>query len=152
MVAKQLSSFRQWRFLLKNTRKAFTIIEILISVIIISFSIVYVLKIHTQNHQQIIYIAKRNKNALQDSLFLTDEITKYHKEHKNAYELLHTSFKIDALKSRALLKEKERIFFITEPVTLMEEEEESGPSAIIQEIKLKGKYSSSYFRFKLNGF
>jgi len=65
---------------LKILRHAFTIIEILISVIIISISIVYVLKVHSQNHAQIVYISERNKLSLQDSLFLANDVTRYHKE------------------------------------------------------------------------
>ena len=131
-------------------RPAFTIIEILISVIIISFSIVYVLKVHSQNHQHIVYISERNKLSLQDSLFLTDEALKYHKDKKNAYEMLQPYFRIDNMKSREILKKAHRDFFIPEPINLLSEDE-NGPSAVVEEIKLKDKYSSSYFHFKING-
>jgi len=135
---------------LKNLRHAFTIIEILISVIIISFSIILVLKIHNQNHEQIVYISERNKLSLEDSLFLTDNIFKYHKENKDAFEILQAYFKIDNFKTRQFLKKIHRNFFIPEAIKLSEEE--NGPSATIEEIKLKDKYSSSYFRFKINIF
>jgi len=142
---------------LKDLRPAFTIIEILISVIIISFSIVLVLKIHSQNHEQIIYISERNKLSLEDSLFLTDNVLHYHKENKEAYEVLQSYFKIDDFKSRQILKKAQRDFFIPEPIRLTQgeeegEEESNGPSATVQEIKLKDKYSSSYFRFKIDMF
>ncbi len=136
---------------MKRLRSAFTIIEILISVIIISFSIVYVLKIHGQNREHIIYISHRNKSSLEDSLFLTDNAAQYHKEKKDAYEVLQPYFKIDKLKSREILKNVSRTFFIPEPINLISDEE-NGPSATVQEIKLKDKYSSSYFRFKINTF
>lgn len=132
-------------------RPAFTIIEILISVIIISFSIVYVLTIHKQNHEHIVYISERNIFSLQDSLFLTDDVLKYHKERKNAYEVLRPYFQIDDQKSREILKDSSRNFFIPEPINLISEEE-NGPSAIVEEIKIKDKFSSSYFRFKINNF
>jgi competence protein ComGC len=135
---------------LNKSRPAFTIIEILISVIIISFSIVYVLKVHSQNHAQIVYITERNKLSLQDSLFLSEDVTSYHKDKKNAYELLRAYFKIDDFKVREILKKSHREFFIPEPVTLSIEED-SGPAATIEEIKLKGEYSSSYFRFNISG-
>ncbi|KYJ86950.1 hypothetical protein [Sulfurovum riftiae] len=136
---------------MKTLRPAFTIIEILISVIIISFSIVYVLRIHSQNHAQIVYITERNKLSLQDSLFLTDEALRYHKDTKDAYEMLQPYFKIDDLKSREILKKASREFFIPEAVNLTPEEG-VGPSATVEEIKLKGRYSSAYFRFKISGF
>ncbi len=132
-------------------RPAFTIIEILISVIIISFSIVYVLKVHSQNHAQIVYISERNKLSLQDSLFLTEDVTRYHKERKDAYEVLRPYFKIDDFKSREILKKTGREFFIPEAINLTPEEE-AGPAATVEEIKLKDRYSSAYFRFKIIGF
>ncbi len=151
MAFRQQSRNEPWRLLLKKLRKAFTIIEILISVIIISFSIVYVLKIHSQNREQVIYLSERNKFALQDSLFLSDDVLKYYKEKKNAYEVLQPYFKIDDLKSREILKNISRNFFIPEPINLTSDED-NGPSAIIQEIKLKDRYSSAYFRFKISNF
>ena len=138
---------------LKHTiglRPAFTIIEILISVIIISFSIVYVLQIHSQNHQHIVYISERNTLSLQDSLFLTDDALKYHKDKKTAYEMLHAYFRVEDPKSIEILKKIQRTFFIPEPVHLTSDDE-NGPSAIIEEIKLKDTYSSSYFHFKIKG-
>ena len=95
---------------MKQFRPAFTIIEILISVIIISLAIIPVLKIHTENHKQIVYISERNKRALQDSLYLSENMR----------------------------------------VTPVQEQE--GPAAIVNEVMLKGKHSSNYFHFKLEGF
>lgn len=132
-------------------RPAFTIIEILVSVIIISVSIVYVLKLHSQNSEQIVYITERNKLSLQDSLFLTDNALRYHKEKKDAYEMLRSYFKIDDFKSREILQNIQREYFIPEAIELTPKEG-FGPSATIQEIKLKDKYSSAYFRFKIKTF
>ncbi len=132
-------------------RRAFTIIEIIISVIIISVSIIYVLKLHSQNHEQIVYISERNKLSLQDSLFLTEDVSRYHKGKKDAYEVLRKHFKVQDSKSRELLKKNRRDFFIPEPVTISFAEE-FGPSATVDEIKIKDKYSSSYFHFKISNF
>jgi len=131
--------------------------EILISVIIISVSIVYVLKVHSQNHAQIVYITERNKLSLQDSLFLTEDVMRYHKDKKDAYEVLHSYFKIEDFKSQAILKKASREFFIPEPVTLIPGEDSdtgdtSAPTATIEEIKLKDSYASSYFHFKISAF
>jgi hypothetical protein len=136
---------------IKTLRPAFTIIEILISVIIISVSIVYVLKLHSQNQEQIVYISERNKLSLQDSLFLTDDVIRYHKENKTAYEVLQKHFKIKTLESRELLKKSSRDFFIPEPVKIMPVVE-FGPTAIVEELKMKDKYSSFYFHFKITNF
>jgi len=130
-------------------RPAFTIIEILVSVIIISGSIIFALKIHSQNHEQIVYISERNKLSLQDSLFLTPDVVKYHKDKKEAYEILQRYFKVKEQKSREILKKTSREFFIPEQIKIIPPEETGGYGALVDEIKIKDKYSSSYFHFKL---
>jgi len=135
----------------KTLRPAFTLIEILISVLILSGTIVYALKIHSQNHEQIVYISERNKLSLQDSLFVAEDTLKYHKDTKTAYDIIEKYFKIDDLKSREILKKISRVYFIPEPIQLMAEGEIT-PSAVVDEIKIKDKFSSFYFHFKINSF
>jgi hypothetical protein len=137
---------------LKQLRPAFTIIEILISVIIISLAIIPVLKIHTENHEQIVYISERNKRALQDSLYLSSNILQHHKDNKTAYEILERSFKINLQKSREILKKSSRDIFIPEEIKVISVQEQGGPAAIVNEVMLKDKHSSNYFHFKLEGF
>jgi len=132
-------------------KPAFTLIEVLISVLIISGSIVYALKIHSQNHEQILYISERSKLSLQDSLFLADNAHTFHKDTKEAYDVISPYFRIDDLKSREILKQISREYFIPEPIQLTSEEE-GQPSATVEEIKIKDKFSSSYFHFKINRF
>jgi hypothetical protein len=136
---------------LKQLRPAFTIIEILVSVLILSGSIVYALQIHSQNREQIIYISERNKQSLQDSLFLSENVLRYHKDEKEAYEVLQKHFKIKELKSREILKKSTRKFFIPEQIKILPVEGH-GPSALVDEIKIKDKYSASYFHFKISSF
>ncbi|GIT98912.1 hypothetical protein [Sulfurovum sp. TSL1] len=137
---------------MKRLRPAFTIIEILISVIILSLAIVPVLKVHTDNREQIVYISERNKRALQDSLYLDTAIFQQHKETKSAYEILAGSFKIDELKSREILKKNSREIYIPEEVRITPLPEQGGPTAIINEVMLKGKHSSRYYHFTLDAF
>jgi prepilin-type N-terminal cleavage/methylation domain-containing protein len=132
-------------------RPAFTLIEVLISVLIISGSIVYALQIHSQNHEQILYISERAKLSLQDSLFVADDALSYHKDEKEAYDVIRRYFKIDDLESRKILKSISRTYYIPEPVQLGSGEEGT-PGAVIEEIKMKDKYSSSYYHFKINAF
>ena len=132
-------------------RAAFTLIEVLVSVLIISGSIVYALQIHSQNHEQIVYISERAKLSLQDSLFVAEDTLRYHKDKKSAYDILERYFKIDELKSREILKKIEREYYIPEVISLSPDEE-GIPSAEVNEIKIKDKYSSSYFHFKINAF
>ena len=135
-----------------HLRPAFTIIEILVSVIIISYSIVYVLKIHTSNHEQIVYLSERNKRSLEDSLYVTRDILKYHKDTKTAYELLQKEFNIKEDKSREILKKNERSIFIPEEITIVPPPETPGPTAVVNEVKLKGIHSSIYWHFKIISF
>jgi len=137
--------------IIKNSLPAFTLIEVLISVLILSGTIVYVLKIHSQSHEQIVYISERSKLSLQDSLFVTDDTLKYHKDTKTAYDVVEKYFKIDDLKSREILKKISRDYFIPEPIQLIADENEV-PAAVVDEIKIKDKFSSSYFHFKINSF
>ena len=137
---------------MNTMRKGFTLIEILVSVLILSGAIFYVLQVHTQNHEQIVYISERNKKTLEDSLFLTTDTLQYHKEEKSAYDLLTNHFRVDNFESRQILKKTKRNIFIPEEIKIVPQEEMQGPAATVNEIKLKGEYSSSYFRFKIQSF
>jgi competence protein ComGC len=136
---------------LKTLRPAFTIIEILISVIIISLAIIPVLKLHTSNHEQIVYISERNKRALQDSLYLGSNIYNYHQDTKTAYDVLGGLFKVKDFKSREILKQNSRDIFIPEAIEIIPTEEQGGPTATVNEVRLKGKHSSVYYQLSLGG-
>ncbi len=136
---------------MKQLRPAFTIIEILVSVIILSLAIVPVLKVHTSNHEQIVYLSERNKRSLQDSLFLSSNILNYHQDNKTAYEILEKFFKVKDQESREILRKTSRDVFIPEEIRIIPLEEQGGPTAIVNEIMLKDKHSSIYYDFKLEG-
>ena len=136
----------------EHLRPAFTIIEILVSVIIISYSIVFVLKIHSSNREQIIYLSERNKRSLEDSLYVTKDILRYHKEAKTAHELLEHAFNIKEDKSQEILKKNERSIFIPEEITILPPPDTPGPRAVVNEMKLKGIHSSIYWHFKIISF
>jgi hypothetical protein len=136
---------------MKTSLPAFTLIEVLISVLILSGTIVYALKIHSQNKEQIVYISERSKLSLEDSLFVADDTLKYHKDTKTAYDIIEKYFRIDKLKSRKILKNISREYFIPEPIQLIADESDA-PAATVDEIKTKDKFSASYFHFKINSF
>jgi len=135
-----------------NLRSAFTIIEILISVIIISFSIIYVLRIHTSNHEQIVYISERNKRSLEDSLYLTLNILKHHKDTKTADEILSRHVRIKELDSRDILKKNKRSIYIPDEVFIIPPPDKRGAKAVVNEVKIKGQHSSAYWHFKIISF
>lgn len=124
----------------------------LISVIILSFAIIFVLKIHGENRSQILYISERNKHSLQDSLFLTSNILKYHKDTKSSYDMLEKHFKVKELESCKILKTFEREIYLPEPIQIIPETDQPGPTATIHEILIKDQYSSNFFRFKISSF
>lgn len=134
---------------MKPLRPAFTIIEILVSVIIISLAIIPVLKLHTSNHNQIVYISERNKRALQDSLYLDSTIFNYHEDNKTAYDILGNLFKVREQESREILRKNHRNIFIPEEIEIIPAEEQGGPTATINEVMLKGQHSSSYYYLRL---
>ena len=136
---------------MKHLRPAFTIIEILVSVLILSTSIIYILQIHNSNHEQIIYISERNKYALEDSLYLSGDVPTYHKAKKNAYDLLAKEFKIKEFKSRDILKKTERELFVPEEIYIVPPSEIEGPTALAKEIQLKGDFYANYWHFEIEG-
>lgn len=137
---------------MKKYRSAFTIIEILISVIIISFAIIFVVKIHTDNHEQIVYISERNTLSLQDSLYLDKDILMYHRDNKTAYDILEKHFKIRESESREILKKNSRDIFIPEEIEILPPTDQPGPRALVNEVMLKNTHSSIYYRFRLESF
>ncbi|MEA1953597.1 MAG: hypothetical protein U9O24_04345 [Campylobacterota bacterium] len=137
---------------MKVLRPAFTIIEVLISVIIISFAIIFVLQIHSDNHEQIVYITERNKRSLEDSLFLNREILEHHKDNKSAYDILEKEFSIKELESREMLKKIVRDIFIPEEIQILPPEDIPGPKATVNEVMLKDKHSGLYYHFSIESF
>ena len=137
---------------LKTLRSAFTLIELLISVVIISFAIIYVLKLYTTNKKQIVYISERNKRSLEDSLYLTKNILKHHKDTKSADDILSKYFRIKEFDSRDILKKNERSIYIPEEIRIYPPPDTPGPTAVVNEVKLKGLHSSIYWHFKITSF
>jgi len=137
---------------LKKLRPAFTLIEILISVSILSVAFLYVLQVHTDNRKHIIYLAERNKNSLQDSLYLSKNILRHHKDTKSAYEILERHFKVKKDESRQVLKKSSRAIFIPKEIKIIPPPETRGPTALVNEVKLKDSHSSNYWHFKIQSF
>ena len=133
-------------------RDAFTIIELLVSVAIMSVSVVFVLKLHTDNHKQIVYLSERNKRALSDSLFLTKEILNHDKDKKDAYEILRGKIRVEEDDTKEILKNEKRTIIIPDEIEIKPPEDIPGPTAIVNEVKLKGLHSSYYWHFKIEKF
>ena len=126
----------------QNLRSAFTIIEVIVSVIIISIVVLGITKINKQNIDMAEYIANRNKSELSNSLFLTKEAFRYDKSEKDAYTLLH-GMKISKLESRQYLKSIKRKIYIDKNIKL-----DKTPIPLkVNAIMLQSKYATKYYRF-----
>ncbi len=124
-------------------RSAFTIIEIIVSVIIISIVVLGITKINKQSIDMAEYIANRNKSELSNSLFLTKEALLYDKSEKDAYTLLH-KMKISKIESRQYLKSLKRKIYIDKNIKL-----QKTPIPLkVNAIMLQSKYATKYYRFR----
>jgi len=123
-------------------KKAFTIIEVIVSVIIISIVVLGLTKINKQNIDMADYVASRNKSELSNTLFLTKEALRYNKSEKDAYTLLQ-KMKISKLETRQYLKNLKRKIFIDDDIKVKKMVVPLNVSAIM----LKSKFASRYYRF-----
>jgi prepilin-type N-terminal cleavage/methylation domain-containing protein len=133
-----------------NSKKAFTLIEVIMSVIIVSIVVMGALQIEEQNSDMATYLLKRGNAELDNALFLTDRVQRYDKSKKSAYEILADEFNIKDDESRQLLKKIEKKINITEstPIPLGSEERGVLFTFYSNEILLNGEYPSRYYTFK----
>jgi prepilin-type N-terminal cleavage/methylation domain-containing protein len=124
-------------------RRGFTIIEVLVSVVLISIVVLGIVKIESQNQQIAHYIAGRVKAELANTLFLTPEVLRYDKSEKDAYTLLDRLHG-DKDATRQILKKTKRTIHISDPLKL-------GDLPIPVEVRavmLKSEYSARYYHIK----
>ncbi|SHO80771.1 hypothetical protein MNB_SV-15-420 [hydrothermal vent metagenome] len=126
-------------------KRAFTIIELLVSVMLISIVILAIIKIQSQTRDMAHYITNRALSQLTNTLFIDDGIEKYHRSNKDAYTVMGNLFKNYKFNSREILEKYKRDIFINDDIKL--EEEQVIPFKVYQ-IRLKGDSSSaSFYRF-----
>jgi len=123
-------------------RRGFTLMEILVSVMLISIVILGIAKIREQSIDLSRYVANRINGELSSSLFLTKKAMRFDGTGKDAYELLR-EFRIDKLKTREILRARKRRLEISDPLDLGEE----NPLPVkVYAFHLKEHYSSTYYR------
>ncbi|CAA6824223.1 MAG: Unknown protein [uncultured Sulfurovum sp.] len=139
---------------MNNTYKyqhAFTLIEVIMSVIIVGIVVMGLLKLQAQNVDMAEYLLKRGNSELDNALFLTKKVQRYTNDKKNAYDLLVDEFSIKDFESRDILKKIEKKINITEalPVPVGMDENEA-PIFVFytNEILLNGDYPARYYTFK----
>lgn len=126
-------------------RKAFTIIEVLVSVVLISIVALGAVKLQQESRAMALYLSDRSKNELSNTLFLGKEVMRYHKEEKDAYSLISKTFRLSDDASRKILKESTRSIFISDPIKLSDETLPIKANEII----LKGNYPARFFHFEV---
>jgi len=132
-------------------KSAFTLIEVIMSVIIVSIVVMGAMKLQEKNRDMAVYISQRGNSELDNSLFLTPKVYRYDKDEKDAYEMLRGQFNIKDDESREILKTITKNINITEdkdiPIS-MEENEAPIFTFYTNEILLKGKYPTRYYNFR----
>jgi len=136
----------------KNSyKKAFTLIEVIMSVIIVGIVVMGAMQVHSQNSDMATYLMKRGNSELDNALFLTKKVQRYTNDKKNAYDLLVDEFSIKDFESRDILKKIEKKINITEslPIPVGGGEDEA-PQFVFytNEILLNGDYPARYYTFK----
>ena len=140
-------------------KKAFSLIEVIVAVIIVSIVVMGAMELQGKNQDMAVYISTRGKSELDNSLFLTSKAYRYDKSKKDAYELLREEFDIKDLESREALKSIVKSIHITEDKKMPVSMEENGPPVFtfyINEILLKGVsdkkgeggYPARYYNFR----
>ncbi|RLA74855.1 MAG: hypothetical protein DRG30_04980 [Epsilonproteobacteria bacterium] len=129
----------------RRQKSAFTIIEVLVSVVLISIVALGAVKLQQESRNMALYLSDRSKSELSNTLFLGKEVMRYHKDEKDAYSLLSKTFKISDDQSRDILKKSKRNIFISDSIALSDE---TLPIEL-NEIMLKGEYSSRFIHFKI---
>lgn len=124
-------------------KKGFTIIEIIVSVIIIAIVTLTLAKINKQNARMVDYVSSRNKNELSNTLFLSPEATKYNKSKKDAYTLL-SKMNIKNSDTRAYLKKLKREIYTNSGIPV----DKMIVPINLNAIMLKSKFSTRYYRFE----
>ncbi len=132
---------------LKSNKKAFTIIELLISVVLISIVIAAILQMQQQTRDMAVYITDRSKSEFTNTLFVIDESERYHNSEKDAYTLISQSFKFDDFKNKEILEKKKKNIFVTDALKLVEIEDMPPIPFEVKKILLKGNSSSIFYRF-----
>lgn len=126
-------------------RQAFTIIEVLVSVVLISIVALGAVKLQQESRSMALYLADRSKSELSNTLFLGKEVMRYHKDEKDAYTLISRTFKLSEDTSREILKESKRSIFISDPIKLSD----STLPIKVNEIMLKDKYPARFIHFEV---
>jgi prepilin-type N-terminal cleavage/methylation domain-containing protein len=134
-----------------QSKSAFTLIEVLMAVIIVSIVVMGAMELQGKNQEMAEYISKRAKSELSNSLFLSSKAYRYDKDEKDAYELLRDEFFIKDDESKEILKKIIKKINITEEEEIPVSLEENAPPIFTfytNEVLLKEEYPARYYNFR----
>ncbi len=135
---------------MKTKRRAFTLVEVLVSVMIFSVSIYYILQIYSDRRADVVYIVERNNAVMQDTFFLIQkDLARYDKSEKSAYDLLSAPLRPTKDQSLKALKTLKRTIRYDEPIRIYMDEEHTTPVATVEKLHLKGLYSRTYEHLRM---
>jgi prepilin-type N-terminal cleavage/methylation domain-containing protein len=125
-------------------RRGFTLIEVLVSVMLISVVVLGIARIEEQNIEAAGYLSKRMLSELSNTLFLGKSVGLFSGKGKDAYTVLkREGFKITKDRDIAVLKGIERKISVRKNAPVSKDI----PIAIgVESIMLKGEFSSIYYR------
>ena len=133
-----------------SLRKGFTLIEVLVSVVIMSVSLYYILQIYGERFNDVAYVTKRADAVMKDTLFLTvGDLERYDKSTKSAYDILKSASRPKNDEARRALKTLRRQISVHEPIPLYFGENDDTPVATYRTLYLKSDYSHRYDRLKI---
>ena len=128
-----------------TSRRAFTIIEVLVSVVLITVVALSTVKLQRESREMALYLSNRGKHELSNTLFLGKEAMRYEKEKKDAYTLISHHFKISDSESKEVLEKISRTILLSDPIKLSDET----LPVTAGEVILKGDYTARFFHFSI---
>lgn len=129
---------------MRTRRSAFTLIEVLVSVMLISIVVLGIIKIRQENVSMMDYITRRIRGELENSLFLSPLVLRYNGDEKDALTLLE-EMHVNRIESRRILKAQRRLIHVSDPLPT----ETSGFPVLMKRIMLKGDFPARYYRFDI---
>ena len=126
---------------MRASRKAFTLIEVLVSVALISIALLGIVKIREQNLDAAAYIERKMHSSLSDTLFLDKSTLPRKGRKEDAYSLLQP-MGIRRSETQSLLRNISRTIDWSDPLPTGEI-----PMPLeVRELRLQGEFPRRYYR------
>lgn len=135
---------------MRSLRGGFTLIEVLVSVMIMSVSLYYILQIYGERFNDVSYVTKRADAVMQDTFFLTAQnLERYDKSTKSAYDIVKSIVRPKNDEARRTLKTIKRTVSTENPIPIYLGGDNEAIVATRRTFYLKGSYTNRYDRLKI---